>query len=487
MTTTIETASRAAASPVPRFARLPVLSIAGVVGVAHLVAAGLGGGYWFDELLMLVIGRDHLDWGSADQPPVAPLLAALMDAIAPGSILALRVPAVLATVAAVVVASLIARELGGDRRAQVLTAGAQATTLWITLSGHWLTPYTLEPVQWLLLFWLLVRWVRVRDDRLLLVLGVVVGIAAETKFQVLALCVVLALSVLVSGPRDLLRRPMLWAGVGIAALLAAPTLIWQAVHGWPQLQMGPIVVAEAESLYGGRWGVAVLMLVCAGVAGLVLSLYGVARLLTATELRPYRFLGIAAVVMFVFFVVAVGRPYYLNGLYGLLAAAGALGLQRRREAGRRRWSWTAWPVYAVSAVLAGSALWISPSLVSAAVPEQITQDTAAAYRALPPEQRDRTAVFGRSYIYAAYLDQYGAQSGLPAAYSPNRSYGYFPPPPENVDSVLSIGSDGDDLRPFFTDVRKVGDVGTDAGTWLATGRTGPWSEIWPRMRTLSVQ
>ncbi len=77
----------------------------------------------------------------------------------------------LATAAAVVAAALVARELGGDRRAQTLTAGAQATAVWITLAGHWLTPYTLEPVQWLVLGWLLVRWIRLRDDRLLLALG----------------------------------------------------------------------------------------------------------------------------------------------------------------------------------------------------------------------------------------------------------------------------------------------------------------------------
>lgn len=152
MTTSTAPAPPADTAALPRLARLPVLSIAGLVAVAQVVTAGFGGGYWFDELLMLVIGRDHLDWGSADQPPGAPLLGALMNAIAPGSILALLVPVVLATAAAVVVAAMIARELGGDRRAQVLTAGAQATAVWITLAGHWLTPYSLEPVQWLLMF-----------------------------------------------------------------------------------------------------------------------------------------------------------------------------------------------------------------------------------------------------------------------------------------------------------------------------------------------
>jgi hypothetical protein len=109
---------------------------------------------------MLAIGRYHLDWGSADQPPTAPALAALMDATAPGSQLAPALPAAVATGCAVLLAGLIARELGCDRRAQVLTALAQATALWTTLPGHWLTPYSLEPAQWLLLVCLLVRWVR---------------------------------------------------------------------------------------------------------------------------------------------------------------------------------------------------------------------------------------------------------------------------------------------------------------------------------------
>jgi hypothetical protein len=43
----------------------------------------------------------------------------------------------------------------------------------------------------MLLVWLLIRWQRVRDDRLLLVLDLVIGIAGMTKFQVMLLCLVL--------------------------------------------------------------------------------------------------------------------------------------------------------------------------------------------------------------------------------------------------------------------------------------------------------
>jgi 4-amino-4-deoxy-L-arabinose transferase-like glycosyltransferase len=488
---TVTTVETAVTRPLPRtlpFARGPVLSIAAVVAVTQLVAS-ISGGYWFDEVYMLAIGRHHLDWGSADQPPLTPLLAALMDAIAPGSIVALRLPAVLATAAAVVVAALVARELGGDRRAQTLTAGAQATTLWIILAGHWLTPYTLEPVQWLVLGWLLVRWIRLRDDRLLLVLGATAGVAAQTKFQVLLLAAVLLLAVLVCGPRELLRRPLLWAGAGIGALIALPTLVWQAVNGWPQLQMSAVVASEADALYGGRTGVAVLLIGSAGVAGTALLLYGLWVLLRADEMRPYRFLAVTFVVLYVVFVVAPGRPYYLGGLYGIVAAAGALGLQQRRESGRRRLSWAAWPAYALSAAAAGGLLLFSATTITATsdgIGEAIAQRAATAYLDLPPEVREHTALMGESYIVAAYLDGYSLQYGLPQAHSGNRGYGWFPPPPETADTVLFVGGDPGDLRPYFADVRMLAGGGLDASVWLCTGRQVPWGELWPRLRTLSV-
>jgi len=478
----------AASGVVPPLATRGVLVIAGVVAAVHLVAAATQA-QWFDEAYMLSIGRFHLDWGSADQPPVTPLLALLMDWIAPGSVLAQRLPAVLATTAAVVLAALLARELGGDRRAQLITAGAQATALSAAILGHWLTPYSLEPFEWLALVWLLVRWVRLRDDRLLLALGVVAGVAAETKFQVLLLCAVMLLGVLLFGPRELLTRPSLWAGAAIATVLAAPTLVWQAVHGWPQLRMGAVVAEESEVQHGGRPDVAFGLVEIAGIAGIGLVLYGVWRLWRAAELRPYRFLGVTATVLYVFFVATDGRSHYLSGLYGILAAAGALGLQRRREAGRRRWRWVAWPAFGLSAAAAAALLLVSclpnpPSPASVAREGEATyQRTAAAYRMLTPSQRARTAIVAESYIVAAYLDSHSHQARIPAAYSTNRAYGYFPPPPEQLDSALYVGttpgSTPDELRPYFADERKVAD-----SVWLCTGRRETWASFWPKLRHL---
>ncbi|MFD0486419.1 glycosyltransferase family 39 protein [Saccharopolyspora spinosporotrichia] len=141
----------------------PVLSIAAVVAAVQ-VAISPFGGYWIDEIYMLAVGRYHPDWGYADQPPVAPLLARAMDWIAPDWLPLLRLPATLASAATVVLTALIARELGADRRAQVIAAAAAATGLWAAFVGHWVTPYTIEPPLWLLMSWLLVRWVRLHGE-----------------------------------------------------------------------------------------------------------------------------------------------------------------------------------------------------------------------------------------------------------------------------------------------------------------------------------
>ena len=471
--------------PVAPFAAGIVVPIAAVVGVAHCVASTLGSGYWFDEMYMLAIGRNHLDWGSADQPPVAPAVAALVDLVAPGSHLMLALPAAVATGCAVLLAAVIAREFGCDRRAQVFTALAQATTLWTTLTGHWLTPYSLEPAQWLLLIWLLVRWIRIRDDRLLLVAGAVAGVAAMTQFRAMILIAVLLAAVVAVGPRALLRRPMLWMGASVAFAIALPTLLWQQLHGWPQLRMSGVAAGEAEALYGGRPGIAVQLIVFAGVLGVALGCYGLWRLVRSDEIREYRFIAVTFVVLYVLFVATAGRPYYLAGLYAPLAAAGALGLQRRREArGSRRWP--ARIAVAASVAVAAGALVLSVTLTRSDVGEQIARRTADAYHALPDEQSGRTAIVGQSYIVAAYVDGYSDRYRLPEAYSLSRSYGYFAPPPAETTAVLFVGSDPAVLARYFDTTRRIADIADDIHAYLLTGQRQSWDVIWTRERTLTV-
>lgn len=480
--------------PVPRLAVVPVAVVAGIVAAAHSVLAAFPR-RWFDEDLMLAIGRHHLDWGAVDQPPLTPLLARLADAIAPGSQFVLALPAILATAGAVLLTALMARELGGDSRSQTLAALGQGTCVAAAQFGHWLTPYTLEPALWSVVFWLLLRWIRVRDDRLLLVLGAVAGITAQTRFQVLALGIAVIASVALLGPRELLRRPALWAGAVIALLIAAPTLVWQAANGWPQLAMAGVVSAENPQIYGTAFLVPLHGLAVTGPLTLGLTVCGLIALLRGSRWREHRFLAVTFGMLFAAVVLSSGRHYYLLPLYPVLVAVGAVALQHRREAGRAR---AAWPVVALSTALAAGALVFTTVMATPKFADALVSETARAYRELPPEQRHRTALGATPYVYAAYLDAAAPELGLPAAASTNRAYGWFPPPPEHQDQMLFAG-DPDRFRPWFAEVRPVASVeaATPLGTygglvpeettiWVLSGRNAQWTVIWPELRDLAL-
>lgn len=482
--------------PLPSLARWPVLAIAGGVGLVLLLTSGRVG-YFADELYFLAAGR-HLAWGYADQGPLAPLLARAMNSVYPGSLVAERLPVTILTAAGVVVAALIARELGGQRRAQVLAAGAYA--MGMLAGGHLFTTAAIDIVIWTAATWLLVRWVHLHDDRLLIALGGLTAIALENKLLIIALWGAVAISALVFGPRELLCRPALWLGALIAVLAILPSLIWQVHHGWPQLKLTRVIAGEPLS--GGGLAFLPLALVSAGILlGAVLASYGLWRLLRSPELRPYRFLGWTLLGLIALFLITGGRFYYIQGLFGVCWAAGAVELQRHSPARWWRWVFSP-PVYALSAVVSLTSLPVLPaswptgawpvSQTSLGWPE-LTDTVADTYRALPPGSRQNTVVVTEWFWDAAAIDRFGPARGIPHAYSAHRGYWYFGAPPDSANTVLFVGSNPAYLHQFFTEVHQVANITSGPAmnlfsyrtpVWLCSGQHVPWSRLWPQLRRL---
>jgi hypothetical protein len=492
---------------VAAFARGPVLALAAATGVLLLLVAGQYG-YFGDELYFLAAGK-HLAWGYADQPPVLPVLAWLMDSVAPGSLTVFRIPAILATAAGVVFTGLVAREMGGARKAQVLAAAAFAVCGQFLGTGHYLATSTVDPVLWTVLLWLLVRWMRTRDDNLLVWVGVVTAVTLNVKFLIGGFWLVAGVCALVFGPRELLRRPKLWIGVAIAAVACVPTLLWQAANGWPQLGMGEAISREVSGDLGGRLGFVPGALVGAGyVIGALGLLFGLGCLLFRAELRPYRFLGWTTVGLTVVFIVANGRFYYISGMYPMCWAAAAVFIGARRPALWWRWVPT-WPVYALSFLFAlphALPLWPVDWVAERKAPHpayaaeeigwpQLADSVAGAHRALPPEVRDRTTIVTTGYWQAGALSRYGPERGVPEAFSASRGFWYFGQPADTAENVLFVGYEPQRLAAHFSDARIVARIDNHLGVvnssqnmpiWLVSGRTEPWSEIWPQLRDLKA-
>ncbi|MEW1734749.1 glycosyltransferase family 39 protein [Nocardia beijingensis] len=493
------------AQPLPPFAFGGVGAVAALGALALLVSIGRYG-FFGDELYFVAAGR-RLTAGYADQGPLLPALARTMDLLAPDSLVALRLPAVLVTVAAVVLTAQIAREFGGDRPAQVLAAAAYATSPFLLVQGTLLATNTIDTALWVVVSWLVIRWVRTRRDGLLLAAALVTAVDMQVKWLIPFFWIALAIGVAIYGPRELLRRPALWWGGVIVVVTSAPGLMWQAGRGWPQLRLGGVVAAE-QAMIGGRYSWLPLALASAGVLGGLLLVYGVWALFRAESLRPYRFLGLMPLVLVGIFIATGGRPYYAAGCYGALIAAGAVRWTANRR--RSRVILTA-AVGVLSLAVVVFSLPLRPESDIEPVDTQaqagfeiaiygrfgwseLAAGTAAAYAALPESERAAAVVIADSYWQASALDLARGFYDLPAVYSPNRGFGYFGTPPDTATTVLWVGGAEADVRAHCAEVSAVGQVDARLGypgvtrgvtVWRCARPLAPWSHAWPEMLRLN--
>jgi len=219
---------------------------------AVLVAVSGRYGYHRDELYFVEAGK-HLALGYPDQGLLTPLVAAAMEALASGSLTALRVPSALAVGAIVGLSALLARELGGGRRAELIAALCTATGVLFLQAGHTLSTTTFDLLVWTALSWVCVRAVRTGDDRLWLVGGAVLGLGLLNKPLPAFLAAGLLAGVAIAGPRRLLSNRWVWAGAAVAVAGWLPWLVWQTGHGWPQLEVSASIAEGGSASSQPRW------------------------------------------------------------------------------------------------------------------------------------------------------------------------------------------------------------------------------------------
>ena len=234
--------------------------VAGVL-LAVLAATSTRYGFHRDELYFIVAGS-HPALGYPDQPALVPLLAWAMHELSSGSPFLLRVPSALASAATTIIAALVARELGGRQRAQVIAAACTASSGVALAVGHFVTTTTFDLLSTTALLWLVIRAVVRRSGPAMVAAGVVVGVGSEAKPQVVFVAVAVVVTLLLLGPRSVLRSRWTAGGIAAAIVLAAPYAIWQQEHGWPQLTVARNIAGSAE---GGRVGFIPFQLVMVSV------------------------------------------------------------------------------------------------------------------------------------------------------------------------------------------------------------------------------
>ena len=234
--------------------RAPRVAIAVIALGAVALELAVSGryGYVRDELYFLAAGQ-HLAFGYVDQPALTPLLARVSAVLGGNSLVGLRVLPALALGAIVMLTAAMSRLLGAGRSGQMLAALAAATCGEYIAAAHELTTTTPDFFFWTVTLYLVTRLLASREPRWWLAIGGCVGVASEAKWSIGFLAAALLAGFALTDARSLLRSRYLAAGAVIAGALAAPDLIWQAVHGWPNLSVFSALQTQAGHNRATYW------------------------------------------------------------------------------------------------------------------------------------------------------------------------------------------------------------------------------------------
>ncbi len=477
--------------------------VAGLVLVELMAFAGRYG-YHRDEMYFIVAGS-HPTFGYPDQPPLVPLLCWLVHAIAP-SLYVLRLPSALAAAATVVLAAMVSREAGGGSRAHLIAALVTGVSAISLATGHFVTTTTFDVLSTSILGLLLIRVVLRHDSRPLLWAGLVVGIGFEAKPQVGFVAAVSLAALALVGPRWVFRSPQLWAGVLVAVAIGLPYVIWQQLHGWPQLTVADNIAGQSEN---GRVGFIPFQLVMVSPLLVPVWIAGLVTALRNPAMRPVRFIPVLFGLVAVAYLVGDGKAYYLASLYPTVIGLGSIptaawlthGAHQRVRAVSLGLAVALSAI--VSAVVAlpvlperdlpgSAAIALNPDLGETVGWPQFISTVSTAWHSLPTTTRSHAVILTQNYGEAGAIDVLGSRDQLPHAFSGHNGFSLWAKPrPDQTTSIVVGYPSTAAVRPYFTGCRIVAHISNPVHlnndeyadpVLRCSGLTAPWTRIWPRLR-----
>jgi 4-amino-4-deoxy-L-arabinose transferase-like glycosyltransferase len=484
-----------------------------VVALVHISVAGKYD-LFRNELYFIVCGR-HPAFGYVDQPPLVPLLAALMQ-VGGVNVWLERLPAVLTAIALVPLTVIFAQLLGATTRGAWLAAVAAASSTLVTAMFSWLSTGTFEPFDFTLVAYLITRGFLRNEPRMYWWAGLVGGLAFETKYTILLWVIGLALGIVLFGPRSIFRSRDLWIGIGIAAVLASPNAIWQAAHGFPFLEL--VHNDNSGNLIGSPIGFVLQQAFIANVLLAPLWLTGIIAPFVSPRMAPFRFLAVTFVAMGALIYLTHGKAYYYAGAYPTIFALGAAACTMLPRVLVGIWAVLTYANAALALpfvlpILLPERLKImyshSPMRpmeragIGAPIPQNLAdefgwRDVARSvenvYATLSPADRAKAAIFGSNYGEAAAVDVYG--HNLPPAISGNNNYYLWGPLGYDGSVVIAINVDPAQWATFCDSARVVAHFGdspyampyeVDRPIVLCRGMHPPLPQLWPQFKHYGIE
>ncbi len=474
----------------------------------------LNGQYGFhrDELDFIMNAR-RLDWGYVSYPPITPFFARIGLEIFGESLRGLRVLPAIAQGVAMILAGLMARDMGGKRSAQILAAFTVFIAPMSLFGGTVIMYFAFDYLWWVLVAFFMVRLLATDNPRYWLGIGAGIGLGMMTKYTMAFFVAGLVVAVLVTPARKYLGTKWLYLGAALALLIFLPNLIWQIQHDFISLEY--LASIHARDVSWGRAGdfLPEQLFLTTNPFSLPIWAVGLSLCLFSASMRRFRALGWMFIVTFLLFIINQGRGYYTGPAYVMFLAAGCVWFEAwlERLGGKKRQVgygllWTTQVIGSLIGVILmkpigaiNSTFWdfrygVSGDLFVEMVGwEDLTRQVAEIYQSIPETEKPRTVILAGNYGEAGAIDLYGDEYGLPRMITGANSMwyrGFGDPEPE---TVIVVGFERGYADHFFKSCQFSGTVENSydvkneetmfhTGLYVCREPRLPWSEMWQEMQ-----
>jgi 4-amino-4-deoxy-L-arabinose transferase-like glycosyltransferase len=465
-----------------------------------------------DELYFIVCGWRPA-WGYVDQPPLMPLIAASSWHIFAGSLRGLRAISALAGAATVALTVQAAAEFGGGIYARWLAGICVMAAGVLQVFSLLLSTDTPQPLLWTALTLALIRALR-GEITWWWGVGALVGLAFQAKYIVLFQVAALGLGILATPQRRVFATSGPWRAALLALVIAAPNLAWQAMHGFPFLELGTNTMAGKNIVLSPLSFLREQILLMNPVTAPV-WVAGFVALLIRPALAAWRWIALSWIALIALMLVVHGKPYYAAACYPILLAAGAVALEAWLRPLAVRSALIAMvviggvglaplflPVLPVERFIAyQDALGLQPSTgenrALGKLPQyyadmfgwrMLAMKVAQAYAALPAEERSRVVFFADNYGEAAAVEVFGG--GAVPVISAHNSYFLWGPGHYDGSVMLLLARPGHIPLERFDSCAQVGMTDApyampdETGKLLLVCRNlhPPLPALWPKFK-----
>jgi 4-amino-4-deoxy-L-arabinose transferase-like glycosyltransferase len=479
-------------------------------GFIHIL---LNGQYGFhrDELDIIMNAR-HLAWGYVAYPPFTPFIARIGLQLFGNSLQGLRLFSALAQGLVMVLAGLMARDMGARRGAQVMTSIAVYIAPVALMAGTLIQYMAFDYLWWVLVAFFLVRLLATDDPRYWIGIGAGIGFGMMTKFTIAFWVAGLAVAVIFTPIRKYLRLKWLWLGAALAIIIFLPNLIWQFQHSFISLNF--LSAIHARDIQWGRADDFLIeqLYTTTNPFSLPLWIAGLIACLFARNMKKFRPLGWMFLTTFLLLLISRGRGYYTAPAYVVLLAAGSTWIEQWLDAHSEKTRSVShgilWSLLFLGSLVGimlikpiariNSPYWEITSDINGEVVEMVgwqdlTSQVAGVYQNLPENEKTHAVILAGNYGEAGALELYGAAYGLPRIISGansmwSRGYGDFEP-----ETVIVVGFERGYANNFFKKCESVGVVKNSfnvkneetsyhTGLYVCREPRKPWGELWKQMQ-----